>query len=521
MNVSTNTVNAANAPAYSLTDENALAQYASTGMINNHGSAKTQVDTARLLELAALCSDKYVAQTAVYAQQCGYMRTTPIILLAYLSAQEDKYWFNTAFDILVTNVGQLRRFTSIIRSGVVGKKNVSSSANKRAVQRFFNRTDSNRLFWQSVGSDPSLADVIRLTHPKPDSPEKDAFFGYLLGKDFIPEDLPQKVKNFEEFKALTDDQHSGSPPDVPFAKLTALNLSTDQWETVFRNMTWNQLRKNINTAQRKGLFERPSFVTWMAAKIRDPKHVYGSKVLPLSLIPTKLAVQTAPPELQKAVDIALELSLVNAPKLDGNVTLIVDTSGSMGQPINREAYSSQNIPRTSYMDVAAIFGTALLKANVKNCTLLPVDTRVHSTEDILPTHSLYEAASTLISKRGGGTNMAAGLQHILAENQKGIAIPDLVIIISDNESWFDHRGRETYRYRHTVTKAVWNQIQAINPEAKLVCWNIAPELTTQAPDNKNIFNIGGYSDAVFDLIANFYTATTPHYWSNAIKALAI
>jgi 60 kDa SS-A/Ro ribonucleoprotein len=38
---------------------------------------------------------------------------------------------------------------------------------------------------------------------------------------------------------------------------------------------------------------------------------------------------------------------------------------------------------------------------------------------------------------------------------------------------------------------------------KLVCIDLQPYTTTQAPDRSDILNVGGFSDAVFSVVASF------------------
>jgi 60 kDa SS-A/Ro ribonucleoprotein len=40
----------------------------------------------------------------------------------------------------------------------------------------------------------------------------------------------------------------------------------------------------------------------------------------------------------------------------------------------------------------------------------------------------------------------------------------------------------------------------------LICIDLQPNQTTQAPERDDILNIGGFSDAVFDVIAAFLTS---------------
>ncbi len=53
---------------------------------------------------------------------------------------------------------------------------------------------------------------------------------------------------------------------------------------------------------------------------------------------------------------------------------------------------------------------------------------------------------------------------------------------------------------------VKNQVQlhgSDNASPKLVCIDLQPYTTTQAPDRSDILNVGGFSDAVFSVVASF------------------
>lgn len=513
------TKNRAGGDAFALSPEGALVQYAVTGIIGNVGSARPSTKIDQLVQLATPCSSEYIAKVAVYARQCGFIKDAPAVLVAYLSTRDDKQWFHRAFDHTIDNVGMVRKFVSIVRAGHVGRRSLGS-AGKKAVARFFDGKSADRLFWQATGTQPTIGDVIHLAHPRPNTPEKDALFAYFIGKDYDVDALPKKVRAFEAFKSgdVTE------VPDVPFGRLTSLGLSTDQWEEVFRKMTWNQLRKNLVVAQRHGLFERPRFTRWAAAKLRDTEHVKRQKVLPFSLLPTIAMAansQNIPAEVAQAVRDALDITLESAPHLEGQIEILIDTSGSMRTAVNTADRGGRGtrIP-VRYVDVAAIFTSAMLAANPANCTVTPFDTRVHPATNIHAGNSLTENTNRLAKYGGGGTNIASGLLSIVKRAQETGEAPDLVMIISDNESWLNSSNWGWNRYG-TETMAAWAEIKKLNPGAKLVCWNIADGMTSQAPDSSDTLNIGGYTDVVFDLVKVFYEVSTPEQWSEMINRLDI
>ncbi len=73
-----------------------------------------------------------------------------------------------------------------------------------------------------------------------------------------------------------------------------------------------------------------------------------------------------------------------------------------------------------------------------------------------------------------------------------------MIYVSDNESWVDAQRAAAARRRCSE----WAMFKARNPRAKLVCIDIQP-YETQAAGATDVLNIGGFSDGVFDVIAEF------------------
>lgn len=53
----------------------------------------------------------------------------------------------------------------------------------------------------------------------------------------------------------------------------------------------------------------------------------------------------------------------------------------------------------------------------------------------------------------------------------------------------------------------WTRLKARNPGARLICIDIQPYGTAQAKDRKDIMNVGGFTDAVFDTMARFANRT--------------
>src|SRR5690349_4441395 len=76
------------APAYQLTPQQALAQYAATGCLGATFYVGAEEQLAKVLELCAQVEAEFIAKTAIYARQRGFMKDMPALLLAVLAARD-------------------------------------------------------------------------------------------------------------------------------------------------------------------------------------------------------------------------------------------------------------------------------------------------------------------------------------------------------------------------------------------------------------------------------------------------
>jgi len=482
----TNTVNQAGGTAYKMSDKAALAQYAMTGCFNGTYYASDEEQLKRTLELASKVDPKFVAKLAVYARQRGLMKDMPAVLAAVV-AGKDSDLLGQIFDRVINDPKMLRNFVQVMRSGVTGRKSLGTRP-KKLIQNYLESLTDEQLFKANVGNDPSLQDVIKLVHPKPTNKKRSALYGYLLDKEYSKKDLCSLVKEFESFKK----EMSGEIPDVPFQMLTALPLTDKHWKQIAENATWNQARMNLNTFARHNVLADPKMVNALATKLADPELVRKSKTFPYQLFTAYLNVDAAvPAKITNALQDAADASLDNIPEFGGRVFVMVDTSGSMGSPVTGNRGSVTTKMRC--VDVAALFAAAILRKN-PDTVIVPFDTSVHIGHRFNPRDSIMTNAKTLAAFGGGGTNCSSALEYVNRESAKG----DLVIYVSDNESWVDSN-----HYRSTATMNEWNKFKFRNRDAKLVCIDITPNGTTQAHDRDDILNVGGFSDQVFDVIARF------------------
>jgi 60 kDa SS-A/Ro ribonucleoprotein len=484
-----NSANAEQAPAYAFTPRHRLAQLAATGCLGQTFYANAEAQLDAVLALAKELDAAFVAKTALYAREAGFMKDMPALLAATLAAR-DVALLGQVFGRVMDNGKMLRNFVQILRSGAVGRKSLGSRP-KKLVQQWLLTASEKQLLNASVGNTPSLADVVKMVHPKPDEAWRAAWFAWLIGKPVDEAALPPITQAFERFKRESAQGAAAEMPDVPFQMLTALELTAAQWARIASTGSWQMVRQNLNTFARHGVFELPGMTEVIAAKLRDPLSVAKARVMPYQLMSAfKATGDDVPAAVRDALQDAMELAIGNVPRFEGRVVVCPDVSGSMSSAVTGHRGSATSSVRC--IDVAALVAAAILRKNPA-ARVLPFEQAVVQLS-LNARDSVMTNAQALAKIGGGGTNCSAPLALLNKER----AAVDLVILVSDNESWVDANRRGA-----TQTVREWELLKARNPQARLVCIDIQPGATTQAAERADILNVGGFSDAVFTMVSSF------------------
>lgn len=499
------TRNHAGGAAYELSARQALAQLAITGCLNqtHYMSAELQLD--ELIAAAHQVEPEFLARTAIYCRKRGYMKDTPALLTALLASISPDH-LGRAFAGAIDNGRMLRNFVQIMRSGVTGRRSLGTRP-KRLVQDWLNGASDMSLLRASIGQDPSLADIIKMVHPRPATKQREAFYAWLIGKPCDVELLPEMVRAFIAFKQ----ESKGRPiPDVPFQMLTSAELTRKHWAKIAENGGWQMLRMNLNTFHRHGVFEISACTRRLAKRLADRGEIARARVFPYQLMAAWMhADPKLPMVIREALQDAMELAIENVPVVRGRVVVCPDVSGSMSSPVTGHRYGSSSAIRC--VDVAALFAAAILRRNPE-ARIMPFDFVV---QDIQPNprDTVMTNARLLASIGGGGTACSAPIARLNAEQ----AAADLVILVSDNESWADRRHG-----RGTPFMAEWQDLKRRCPDARLVCLDITPNATTPAYERNDVLNIGGFSDQVFELISAFADDRLgPDHWVGEIERIEL
>jgi 60 kDa SS-A/Ro ribonucleoprotein len=559
------TKNEAGGLAYSLKAKEALAQLAATGCFNNTFYAKAEDQLTKVKELTTQCDPEFIGKLALYSREKGFLKDMPAFLVATLSgrvaeahkveeillqqraalrtekrdvpvsleaqiaaAHEEVERLNeivwAVFPRVIDNGKMLKNFVQIVRSGEAGRKSLGT-APRRLIRSWFDTKTDEQVFFQSIGNDPSLGDIVSLVHPHPMTRERAALFGYLLdktagkfeGNDFVVSDaIPSVVADYERFKK----EPQGETPKVPFEMLEGLPLSVEQWQELALRQSWQSLRQRLNLFNKKGAFKSADVVKAVAAKLADAQSISKARALPYQLLVAYLNMNAEMPrEITNALQDAMEIATKNVPTVDDVVVIMPDISGSMHSPITgmqmnpKTGRVEQHTSKVRCIDVAAVIAASMLRVN-PHAVIIPFESKALTDVRLNPRDSIMTNAQKLTALPCGGTNCSAALAAITT---MGIR-PALAMYVSDNESWMDSPRYGNWGGSRTETLRQWDLIKKGRSDARLVCNDVQPNTTSPAPSRNDILNVGGFSDQVFEVVKSFHSGSASS-WVEVIESM--
>jgi len=505
------TRNEAGGRAYALAPKHALAQVAAMGCFGNafYATAESQLDQLKTL-IDQVDDNVFLAKLAVYARERAYMKDMPAALLVVLS-KRDTQLLHRVFGRVVDNGRVLRTLFQMVRSGQFGRTSFSSSL-QRALQHWLNEASVGKLLSASIGSDPSLRDVLRMARPTPSDNARRALFGWLTDKPLekwapaTESDLPALVQSLIAYRKADSAEMQAlllGDLSVRWDLLADAAKGPLVWKAIARQMGPQALRMNLNTLLRHEVFGAHGtdvkLIEYVAARIADGDDIRRSRQFPYQFLTAYLnASDDVPQKIKAALHQAAEIACGNIPELPGPIVIGLDVSGSMASPVTGHRGRGATT-KMRCVDVAALFAAAILRRNPSS-VVIPFDTSAYQAK-VDPQDSILSLAKRLAGYGGGGTDCSLPLAEAntrYAHRQFAGAV-----LVSDNESWVGtgRHGSTGVMTQWQVLVANQRKLGVANP--RLVCIDLQPYTTAQAPERTDILNVGGFSDAVFNVVASF------------------
>jgi hypothetical protein len=305
---------------------------------------------------------------------------------------------------------------------------------------------------KSDSKDFKLVDVVNLVHPVPTDRNKESLTDLVGGV----------LKNTKTWESMLSKAGQDAKSEEDLTK-----LKSDAWVELIttRKIGYFALLRNL----RNIIDQAPDVIDSACDMLVDERFIKSSRVLPFRFKTAydeinKMGSSKLTRKVISSLDDALNKSVSNVPKFDGETLVVIDTSGSMG---GRPA------------EIASLFGAMIAKAN--NCDVMTFDNNAR--------YVSYNPNDTLITIKngfrfsGGGTNF----KSIFQTANKAY---DNIVILSDMQGWIGY---------YSPVKEYNEYKKKFGVKPHLFSWDLAGHGTLQLPESQ-VYCLAGFSDKVFDIM---------------------
>lgn len=369
----------------------------------------------------------------------------------------------------------------------------------------------------------SMADVLRLGHPKPKNAVQSAIFRYVTkGElDFSATERPLAyLQAVEMLKTEID-------PKVVIQAIETLNLpreviptnflnDANVWEALLqagKGMPMHAMTRNLATMTRVGLVSQGSDAArFIIERLHDENAIRESRLHPMELIKAKLTYgagrgvrgsNTWEPvrSVVDALESGFYRSFGNVQPIGKSGLIAIDVSGSM-------TFGEQHMPSTLYKGWSHLFGSpedglagipyfspriaasvmAMVTARVeRDCEIVGFTSTISSLNI-----SKHDSLDTVMQKTHhtafGGTDCAAAIRYAMDRKAKF----EWFLILTDSETGGENPSKVMRQYREKIG----------NPNVSLAaCAMVNNEFSIADPTDPRMLDVVGFDTATPSLIS--------------------
>lgn len=514
-----------------------------TTFLSKEGSyyESSNEEVKRILSLLDKIDPLFACKAAIYVRENGNMRSISHLIGAalanYISGQEYAKRFYNKLIVRPDDMSEIvSAYANLNGMGLNDLKKIPNSI-KKGFKEALERLDAYQIDkYKMRNREVSLIDLVRLFHPKATQKNAEAYKRLIEGKS-LADLYSSKILEKEMTKAgqKTKDM---TEKDKVEAKKEAITTVINN----VKGMPVMNLLRNL----RNILLYAPDKVTEACEQLTIKDKIMNSRLLPFrfatayseiekmsyytEISSTKSSIQFEDEKssslcsenefrrnkemVLNAIEKALEISCLNIPKLEGNVAILVDDSGSMrgdaGGSSRVSAFSKTSTSMIAHLFASMVkyrqdnvylglFGDKLINVPVKrNMRLLDY------------TKWTFEKGGEC----GGATE--TGIYDFIRQVVKEKKKIDNVIVFSDCQigsihtkgyyggyseftAWYGHNSSDRGKHFHELFK----EFRKINPNANFIVVNLRQSGSTSVFDkSQRILNIAGWSDKIFDVITS-------------------
>ncbi len=347
--------------------------------------------------------------------------------------------------------------------------------------------------YDGQGRDVRVGDVIELTHPKPKGQWQSDLFKFAVdrrhrGTDAVPAESLSVIRATRALDGLsTDELRSRFEADSSLFDGTAYTwerlagktkMDGKSWDAIIPSMGAMALVRNLRNFDEAGISKASE--TAVKAKLTNQEDIKASRQLPFRFYTAFKNVGSV--RWSETLETALGFTTQNVPEFPGRTLVLVDTSGSMDDPVSYRSTVAR-------WELGAVFAGVLATKNADGIDLVSFGTdsealKFNRGDSVL---NFVQRVNAARGRVGHGTEMwRATAKHFDGH--------DRVVIFTDVQTRDSRRG---YGYRDSQGEAALPVNTAIHG------FNLGGyEVTAFESGKGRQFEYGGFSDSTFKLMLN-------------------
>lgn len=443
--------NLAGGLSYSQSPELELISIILTSFANDqfYRSASDTFDHVKTL--ITKCDKKLVAKAAVYARKKFGMRSISHVVASELAKHiGGEPWAKEFYSAVVYRPDDMMEIISYHTA----KNGKIPNSMKKGIAKAFDKFNKYELAkYRGENKGYKLVDIVNMVHPVPVEQNKEAIAALIKGE----------LKSFDTWE--TELTKAGQAAETDEQKG---ELKKEVWIKLIKDkkLGYFALLRNL----RNIIEQAPEVIDEAIEALTNENVIKKSLVLPfrfttafdeIAKLNDGKIVRNVLVALNKAVDI----SVSNVAKFDGDTLVVLDVSGSMsGKPAQ----------------TGSLFAAVLIKSN--NADFITFSDNA-SYRNVNPMDSTITIANSLRFS-SGGTNFRAIFK---TANKKY----DRVIILSDMQGWIGHETP-------TVEFNNWKKTTGSDPF--VYSFDLNSYGSMQFPE-RNVFALAGFSEKIFDVMS--------------------
>jgi hypothetical protein len=440
------------------------------------GESNQDKEILLLVRQLAQADPEYLMKLAVYCRTKLHLRTAPIVLMVESFLSESgisRSHLRGYIPMIVQRADELTTAVAYLqsRTGHIGNhspKGSMPSSLKKGLADSFKKFDEYQLAkYDNQRRQVKLRDVLRLTHPKPESEEQSDLWKRLLSDDLaIPKTWETIISG------------SGSNPQ--------------SWKQASDIMPYMATLRNLRNLLQNGI---P--MDDVCTRLTNKDKVLKSKQFPFRFFSAYREIQNMSDQsfeknkVLTAVETAMEMSVENIPHLKGNTYVTADVSGSMESNLTDRS-------SITYKDISLTM--AALANRISDNSIISVFAEDMKFVNIPPGTSILQTVDALHKIHVGySTNAYLTIQGLLEQNLK----TDRILLFSDMQCY------DASCWGGSIYESLTEYRRRINPDVYVYSFDLSGYGTLQIPekDSKTCL-ISGWSEKILEYIPIFESEGT-------------